>query len=113
MVIDYTNIGLRIKRYRMDKGLSQEKLAEALIITPGHLSRVETGKRYPSLEMIISIANALGVSADDLLTDSLVCSTSAAGSEVHRLLLDSNENEMKILIKVLIFSKQLLVEHGI
>ena len=51
--------------------MSQEALAEATNITFKHLSNIEVARKYPSLEIIISIANALDVSADDLLTDNL------------------------------------------
>ena len=113
MSLDYTVIGLRIKRYRMDRGLSQDELAEAIAVTSGYLSKLETGKKYPSLDILISIANTLEVTADDLLSDNLIRSSSNAGSEVHRLLLDCNDNEMKMLIRVLQFAKELLTEFGI
>ena len=113
MNLDYKDIGLRIKRFRMDKGLSQEELANAVLINSRHISNIENGRRYPSLELIVTIANTLDVTSDDLLTGNLNRSSSTAGSEVHRLLLDCNDNEMKMLIRVLQFAKELLTEFGI
>ncbi len=113
MAIDYESIGKRIKRYRMDKGLSQEELSELVLANHQHISNIETGRRFPSLELLVSIANALEVSADDLLTDSLTHSTSTSGTEIHTLLLDCNEDETKMLIKTLKFMKALLAEFGI
>ncbi len=43
-------------------------------------------------ELLILIANALDVSADDLLTDSLKHSSSQVGTEIHDLLLDCNHD---------------------
>ena len=113
MAVDYESIGKRIKRYRMDKKLSQEALAEQLNTIHKHISNIETGVRGPSLEMLIMIANALDVSADDLLTDNLKHSSSPVNTELHDLLLDCNNDEKDILIKLVKYAKVLLVEHGI
>ena len=113
MAVDYESIGKRIKRYRMDKKLSQEALAEQLNTIHKHISNIETGVRGPSLEMLIMIANTLDVSADDLLTDNLKHSSSPVNTELHDLLLDCNNDEKDILIKLVKYAKVLLVEHGI
>lgn len=113
MAIDYKAVGNRIKRYRMDKGLSQEELGEIVLVSSVHLSYVENGSRVPSLELLILIANALDVSADDLLTDNLKHSSSPVGTEIHDLLLDCNHDEKTILTRTLSFLKALLSEFGI
>ena len=113
MALDYESIGKRIKRYRTDKKMSQEDLAGVIHITARHISNIETGAKSTSLEMLINIANALDVSADDLLTDNLKHSSSPVGTEIHDLLLDCNHDEKAILTKTLTFLKGLLVEYGI
>ena len=113
MALDYEIIGKRIKRYRMDRKLSQDKLGDIVHITGRHISSIETGAKGPSLEMLIMIANALDVSADDLLTDNLKHSSSPVNTELHDLLLDCNNDEKDILIKLVKYAKVLLVEHGI
>lgn len=113
MAIDYESIGKRMKRYRTDKGISQTDLGEMLSIHPQHLSNIETGSRAPSLELLVSIANALDVSADDLLTDNLKHSSSPVGTEIHDLLLDCNHDEKAILTRTLTFLKALLSEFGV
>ena len=113
LAVDYESIGKRIKYYRTEKNMSQEALAEATNITFKHLSNIEVARKYPSLEIIISIANALDVSADDLLTDNLKHSSSPVGTEIHDLLLDCNHDEKAILTRTLTFLKGLLSEFGI
>lgn len=54
-------IGMRIKELRKRKGLSQEELAEKADTSANYLSRMERGTENPTLEMLIKIANALGV----------------------------------------------------
>ena len=77
MAVDYESIGRRIKRYRMDKKLSQEELGQEILTSSVHISYVESGSRKLSLELLVSIANALDVSADDLLQRSTTFSSTA------------------------------------
>lgn len=99
MPVDYSKLGKRIAKHRNKAGLSQEALASLLKMSSKHISNIETGNRAPSLDVLIEIANALHVSADDLLVDSLTNPTSTAGSEMHRILLDCNEVEEQILTR--------------
>ena len=113
MAVDYESIGKRIKHYRTEKRLSQEELATEIHTTSVYLSYIENGSRSPSLELLVMIANALDVSADDLLTDNLKHSSSPVGTEIHDLLLDCNHDEKAILTRMLTFLKGLLSEFGI
>ncbi len=61
----------------------------------------------------VDIANALDVSTDDLLVDSLMHSTSTSNSEIHRLLLDCNEIEQEILTRMVKELKAILYGLGI
>jgi len=71
MSIDYAGIGKRIKMFRQKLGLSQEQLSEQAGLTPAHLSHIETGNTKASLPTLVNLAEALGVSMDDLLVDSI------------------------------------------
>ena len=113
MALDYKSIGMRIKRYRMDKKMSQEELSQIVAVNYQHSSNIEIGRKYPSLELLVMIANALDVSADDLLTDNLKHSSSPVGTEIHDLLLDCNNDEKAILTKTVKFLKATLAEYGV
>lgn len=56
------SIGKRIKQIRLEKGLTQNELAEAAGVTMAAVSRYELGQRVPRPKVIVAIANALGVS---------------------------------------------------
>lgn len=56
-----------IREYRTLRGMTQEELAAALLVTPQAVSRWETGVSYPDIVMIPEIVKVLGVSADELL----------------------------------------------
>jgi len=58
--------GLRVRRLRKDRGLSQEKLAFDAGIHRTYLGGIERGERNPTLKNITRIARALGVSLAEL-----------------------------------------------
>lgn len=61
------SLGSRIKERRNALGLTQQQLAEALGLTPQHISVIEQDKRVPSLPSLARIAEELGVSIDFLV----------------------------------------------
>ncbi len=50
-----------LREIRTEKGLSQDEVAERLDVARNYISYLESGQRYPSLEMLIAVAQALGV----------------------------------------------------
>jgi DNA-binding XRE family transcriptional regulator len=53
--------------FREHRGLSQRALAKAVGMTPAQLSEIETGKKTGSVATLRRLADALGVTVDDLL----------------------------------------------
>lgn len=64
-------IGERIKYYRIEKGITQEKLANELYISNQAVSKWERNASLPDVSLIAKIAHILGVSCDALFVDSL------------------------------------------
>ena len=60
---------IQIDKFRLEKKLRQEDLAERSGLSANYVGMVERGEKIPSLETFIGIINALGVSADMVLTD--------------------------------------------
>lgn len=60
------NIGTNIKKLRLAKGLTQEQLAELLNVSSAAVSKWEAKNTYPDITMLFPIANAFGVSIDEL-----------------------------------------------
>lgn len=65
----FIELGLAIAALRKMQGMSQEKLAEKAHMSRSHLSSIEAPNiiRPFSLEILYNIADALNVSAGDLL----------------------------------------------
>jgi len=67
--MEFQSIGKNIRRFRLEKGLRQEDLAEKAGLSEKYIGMVERGEKTPALETFIRIINALEVSADMVLTD--------------------------------------------
>lgn len=62
-----TKLGQNMKRIRAKKKMSQGDIARALEVDRGYISNIENGKKNPTLATIQKLADALKVSADELL----------------------------------------------
>ena len=67
----YKKYGRRVREKRVKINMSQETLAEKCQVSTSYIGLVERGERKPSLLVLVRIANALNVSTDSLLFDSL------------------------------------------
>ena len=62
-------LGKRIKSLRLEKGLSQERLANLAEIDRTYFPSIESGKRNVSILILEKIARVLDLSLSDLLKD--------------------------------------------
>ena len=60
-------VGPRLRRVRVRRGVTLTELAAATGISKSTLSRLETGQRKPSLELLLPIAHAHQVPLDELV----------------------------------------------
>lgn len=101
MGLDYQSIGIRVRRLRKAKGLTQQALAELSNQEPSNISHIERGATKLSLPTLVSIANALDVTVDELLCDSLTASASVFEREATQLLADCSHQELKIITETM------------
>lgn len=115
MEVDMVSLGMRIRKIRKRKKLTLEQLSEMTDISTVLISQIENGTRTGRLDTLITISNALEVSIEDILVDSLLY-TNAEGKSKHEddlsyLLLDCNENESRFIIKNAENVKELLKKY--
>ncbi|MFF4701341.1 helix-turn-helix domain-containing protein [Streptomyces chattanoogensis] len=60
-------IAPRLRDLRRRSGLTLETAARRVGLSPAHLSRLETGRRQPSLPMLLTLARTYGTTVSDLL----------------------------------------------
>lgn len=63
-------LGARIAALRRQAGMNQGELAKKLGISPSTVGMYEQGRREPSAEMLVRLAETFSVSTDFLLTGS-------------------------------------------
>lgn len=95
--MDYKKLGKRIKQARNAMNLSQEQLSGEIEYSVPHISHVENAKSILSVDFLVKTSNALGVSADQLLCDSLRCSEEIYQGEIMESLRDCSAKELKII----------------
>lgn len=77
------NFGETLRRLRMEKGLTQQQLADRLHVDRTGITSWETGRRIPEIVMVSQIAAALGVD-----TAALLASAEESGEAPNVLLID-------------------------
>ena len=60
-------LGATILKYRQQRGLSQERLAEQVGVSRQAVSKWEVGDAIPDTDKLIPLARALGITVDELL----------------------------------------------
>lgn len=77
----------RLKTLRIDAGLSGAELSDKLGITASSVTQLEKGQRSPSVELLCSLADTLGVSVDYLIgnEDNFVPTTVALQDKLSQL----------------------------
>ena len=61
---DKNTLSKRIKKLRLENGLTQRQLERMANIAPSSVSGYEKGQKTPSIEVLCNIANALETSVD-------------------------------------------------
>lgn len=84
--MEWTELGLRLREARKKKEFTQQMLADAVGVTEIYISQLERGTKLPSLALFIQIVNALDISADYILRDSVPTGKDFVYAEVAELL---------------------------
>ncbi len=107
-MIDYASIGQRLRLARLEKGITQEQLGEAVGVGTTHISHLETGSGTISLKVLIAMLNYLGCSADEVLCKELVAAKPYVNSWLSDLVADCDQDEVKIIADTVAALKQTL-----
>lgn len=100
MALDYNIIGERLKKARIDKSLTQEKLAEKLDVSIAFLSRIERGSSHISLKRLSQICDILGITEGSILNGSSNNSNTYLESEFDDILKNTTPEKQKLIYKI-------------
>ena len=107
-MINYDDIGARIRAARIRRGMSQERLAEAVGVGTAHISHIETGNSIPSVQTLVDIINALDCSADELLCMEVAKAQPVFDCWISDLFKDCTIDERKVIVETIISLKKSL-----
>lgn len=99
MVMD--SIGKNIRKYRLEKKMRQEDLAERAGLSTNYIGMVERGEKIPALETFIAILNVLGISADMVLADVLDVGYTVKNSMLDEKLSELNNEDRERIYAVI------------
>lgn len=66
--MDQVKIGKFVKNLRVEKGYTQEQLANKLLVSPKTISKWECGNGMPELSLMMSLCKELGITVNELLS---------------------------------------------
>lgn len=105
IIDDYRMFGDIFKELRLEKKLSQDKIADDLDISQGLITKWESHQSTPSPEMLDYIADYFNVSVDYLIGRSKYRNLEAQNSELDNILFSKAKNltddEKKTILNVI------------
>ena len=99
--IDYKKLGSRIKALRQEAGLTQDNLAEMVSCNTSHISNIENSHTKVSLNVLLTIANSLNTSIDNLLSDQYSNEADALDNEILRQVSTLSTDAKKQLLRIM------------
>lgn len=92
-----TLLGLKIKHYRKQHGLTQEELGEKIERTQRQVSLIELGSSFPNPEALINIAKVFNCSIKDLFDFEPIINIENLKDELLKLTNKLSEDKLKTL----------------
>ncbi len=68
-MLNYNEIGKKIRKERIKRNLTQDDLAEILFVTRQAISKWENGKTLPDYESLLNLSNLFTISINDMLNE--------------------------------------------
>ena len=99
-MLNYNLIGRRIKERRIEKGLTQENIAEHLDISVSYVSRVERASVKISLETLVKVAVFLDVPTAFLIEGAVTTIEEYLHGELSETVSGFNSEQMKLLLDI-------------
>lgn len=108
MRINYALIGRRVRETRKQQKISQERLAELTDVSVGYISHIETARKKASLSTLIRIANALGITVDELLNGNQIYNPNDYQTDIDQIMDDCSLLEKRMIFELICATKNIL-----
>ncbi|MBF0231769.1 MAG: helix-turn-helix transcriptional regulator [Desulfamplus sp.] len=94
-------IGSRIQKIRKKKGMTQDRLAEDVDISPKYLSSIERGKENPTINTLISLSESLDVDLEDFFDLIKLENPEISKEKIMALLEKVEPGQLKMIYRIL------------
>jgi transcriptional regulator with XRE-family HTH domain len=92
-------IGRNIRRYRLDRGLTLQSLADQTGLSASMLSLLERGKTAPSISTLVGISATLGAQMSDLLDYDAIADGSIVSRSEDQIVLETEKGIRRRILK--------------
>lgn len=99
--MDKMTLGKRIREARIQKGLTQQVLADKAGICVMYIGEIERGIKMPSMNSFIKVIEALDISADYVLRDEVSSGRDYVCDDIARKLKDLTPRQRKTASDIL------------
>ena len=100
MALDYSIIGERIRKSRLEKKLTQEVLAEKLNVSVAFISRIERGSTHVNLKRLSQICAILDIDEGTILNGTSMESKNYLSEEFAILLKDTSTETQRLIFDI-------------
>ena len=96
--LNYMLIGVRLRAARIEKGYTQEYISERAGISAQHCSGIECGNAKVSLPALVRLCNALEITPDSVLMDSINHATPQLKANIAAIFADCSPDETYLML---------------
>ena len=112
MNVNFKRIGKRIQEVRKQQEMTQAELAALNDMSDSYISYIETAKKQASLESLVRISNALGITVDELLSGNQLHNPTDYQTDIDLLMEDCSLLERRFIYELISVAKYIIRNNG-
>ena len=112
MDVNFKLIGKRIQEVRKQQEMTQAELAALTDMSDSYISYIETAKKQASLESLVRISNALGITVDELLSGNQLHNPTDYQTDIDLLMDDCSLLERRFIYELISVAKYIIRNNG-
>ena len=112
MDVNFKLIGKRIQEVRKQQEMTQAELAALTDMSDSYISYIETAKKQASLESLVRISNALGITVDELLSGNQLHNPTDYQTDIDLLMEDCSLLERRVIYELISVAKYIIRNNG-
>ena len=112
MDVNFKLIGKRIQEVRKQQEMTQAELAALTDMSDSYISYIETAKKQASLESLVRISNALGITVDELLSGNQLHNPTDYQTDIDLLMEECSLLERRFIYELISVAKYIIRNNG-